>query len=293
MSALAAYPNPPAPTGGLGRPALVLSLVLHVVAFVVVLGVPRLLASSAKAAPVYVVDLVSFGGGNPGPAAPPAAAPPAPAPPAAKKPAPEKPKVETPPPKPKKAPEKSIVIPDKNAKKTPPKETKKPAPQKPAPEPEPKSAADDDNAPDTGETSESAEPQPAAAAPAAGKSSAPGAPGGTPGGTGLGGQGTGVGGDAYNYYLMLLDRNIKGAWKRPLYNGQDVLSATVRMEISRSGRVLKLDLVTASGNDALDKSVLKAVRDAEPFPPLPTTLSLDTLPVQILFELNPQAGTGG
>jgi protein TonB len=291
MSLLAAYPEASPSKGGFGRAAVVLSLVLHVVAFLLVLGVPRLLASSSKAAPVYVVDLVSFGGGNPGTAAPPAAAPPAPAPPAAKKAAPEKPKAVTPPPKPKKTHEKAIVIPDKNAKKTPPKETKKPAPTKP--EPEPKSAAADDDAPDAGEATESAEPQPAAAAPAAGKSAGPGAPGGTPGGTGLGGQGTGVGGDAYNFYLVLLDRSIKGAWKRPLYNGQDVLSATVRMEISRSGRVLKLDLVTASGNDSLDKSVLKAVRDAEPFPPLPTTLSLDTLPVQIVFELNPQGGTGG
>lgn len=292
MSVGAAYPEPSASKGGFGRPAVVLSLVLHVGAFVLVLGVPRLLASSSKAAPVYVVDLVSFGGGNPGPAAPPAAAPPSPAPPAAKKPAPEKPKVETPPPKPKKTPEKAIILPDKNAKKTPPKETKKPAPTKP--EPEPKAAAADDSAPDTGEAADTAEPRPAASAPAAGKASTgPGAPGGTPGGTGLGGQGTGVGGDAYNFYLVLLDRSIKGAWKRPLYNGQDVLSATVRMEISRSGRVLKLDLVVASGNDALDKSVQKAVRDAEPFPPLPTTLSLDTLQVQIVFELNPQAGNGG
>lgn len=268
---------------GLGRPAVLLSLGLHVVIFIVTLGVPRLLASSPKAAPIYIVDLVSFGGGTAGPAAPPSAAPSAPA---------KSPPSAQPVPRPKKAPEKAIVIPDRGAKKTPPKVEKKPAP-KPEPTVKPGEAPDKDNETETTAAATPADTQPAVAAPAAGASPTPGAPGGTPGGTGAGGEGTGVGGDAYNFYLALLDHSIKGAWKRPLYGGRDVLSATVRLEISRSGRVLRLDLVTSSGLDALDRSVLRAVRDAEPFPPLPTDLSLQTLPVQIVFELNPQAAGAG
>ena len=50
----------------------------------------------------------------------------------------------------------------------------------------------------------------------------------------------------------------------------------------------RLDLATPSGFDPLDRSVLRAVHDAEPFPPFPIALSLDTLTVRIEFELNPE-----
>jgi TonB family protein len=279
--------RPPAPGLGLGRPAVLLSLGLHAAAFVVTLGVPRLLASSPRAAPVYVVDLVSFAGGSPGPAAPssgpPAAAakPKPPAPPPKKEPEKKAPE--------KKAAEKAIVIPERGAKKTPPQTPPKPAAK---PEPPAKPVAAEEKESKAAETAGASDAQ-SAAAPAAGGKAAAGAPGGTPGATGAGGQGTGVGGDAYNFYMALLNRSIKEAWKRPLYSGNEVFTATVRVEISRSGRLVKLTLVTSSGLEALDRSVLSAVRDAEPFAPLPTNLTLETLAANIEFELNPQASETG
>jgi protein TonB len=164
---------------------------------------------------------------------------------------------------------------------------------KPEPKAEPAAAEEDGDEPQTAETpAQDASQKPAAAtsAPAAAGGAPGGAPGGVPGSPGSGaGQGEGVGSDPYNFYIALLNQRIKGAWKRPLYGGKEVLTATVSLEVSRSGRVLKLDLVSPSGMDALDKSVMRAVRDAEPFPPLPTNLALDTLPVKIAFDLKPDA----
>lgn len=272
--------EPAAPAGRdvLGRTAVLISLGLHVGGFLIAFGVPRLLARAPGAHPVYVVDLVSFpGGGAPSPAPAAGAPPPAVAP----KPAPPK----AAPPPPKKPAEKAIILPDKAAKKPVAKKSApivKPEPETKPPEPD-QAATESAAAPDP-----SAKPQATAPTPAAGATAAPGAGGAGESGTGGGGQGTGVGGDEYNFYLGLLDRSIKGAWRRPRYDGQEIYSATVRMQISRTGRVLKLELVQPSGLDLLDRSALKAVRDAEPFPPFPGALTIDTLPVQIVFELNPE-----
>ena len=75
---------------------------------------------------------------------------------------------------------------------------------------------------------------------------------------------------------------------RPVDNSRDVRKATVSLQLSRSGRVIRLELASPSGFDPLDRSVLHAVHDAEPFPPFPLALSLDTLTVRIEFELTPE-----
>jgi TonB family protein len=79
---------------------------------------------------------------------------------------------------------------------------------------------------------------------------------------------------------------------RPVDTSRDVRKAVVSLQLSRSGRVIRLDLAAPSGFDPLDRSVLRAVHDAEPFPPFPLALSLDTLTVRIEFELNPEGQDG-
>ncbi|HEV8201144.1 MAG TPA: hypothetical protein VGS03_14070, partial [Candidatus Polarisedimenticolia bacterium] len=72
--------------GRVGRPFVVVSVILHLLAFFFVVGVPRFLSSGPSGNKVYVVDLVTLPGG-------PAAAAPAPAPAAAAPaPTPEPPK---------------------------------------------------------------------------------------------------------------------------------------------------------------------------------------------------------
>jgi protein TonB len=273
---------------GLGRAAVVVSLVFHVVAFFVIVGVPRLLASGPDPGKVYIVDLVTLPGpAGPGPAqaAPPsqaAAAPKSEPPKPPPKPAPKPEAVKTPPVK--KPAEKAIVIPERGAKtpavKTePPKPKAEPAAEKPA-----------------SEAAEESAQTAASAAPTPGPATAPAATGTTSvTGTGGGGEGdgTGGGGDAYTFYLALLKRNIESAWKRPVYSGDATLTATVNLRISRAGRVQRLDLSRASGFEPLDRSLLTAVRAAEPFPPFPAALTMDTLQVQIVFDLTPEGSDSG
>ncbi len=59
----------------------------------------------------------------------------------------------------------------------------------------------------------------------------------------------------------------------------------VRIRCS-SGRVTSLELVAPSGYEALDASVLRAIQDAQPFPPFPSELGSGPQTVQFAFDLN-------
>jgi outer membrane biosynthesis protein TonB len=48
-----------------------------------------------------------------------------------------------------------------------------------------------------------------------------------------------------------------------------------------------------SGFEPLDRSLMQAVRAAEPFAPFPTALAMDTLAVQIVFDLTPEGADTG
>jgi protein TonB len=300
-------PGAAAQAGGRVRPAVVISIVLHAVAFLCIVGLPRFLSSGPSGNKVYVVDLVALPGGAPAAAAPaPAAAAPAPAPP---KPAPVKP------PETKKAPEikkevvkkapppKPIPIPEKNAPKketvkTPPVKTPPVEPPKPVEPPDKKEEKAEES---TGaeERAENAQDAAAATAAATNPSAAAGKPGpagGAPGtapGAGAGGPGTGAGsGDEYDFYIAVLKRQIEKAWKRPVSTSRETRTAAVYFELSPTGRLLKLELKTPSGYVPFDRSIVQAVRDAEPFPPFPLALKLDRLNPTLEFELTPLQGGG-
>ena len=289
-------PASEAAPGGLPRAAVIVSIVLHVLAFVFAVGLPRLLSTGPSGNKVYVVDLVSLPG-SPAPASPepPAAAPATPEPP---KPAPAKPpEVKKPEVKeaPKKAPPKPVVLPDKNVPKKTTKTPEKPPEKKPA-EPEPKK--DEPRETESSEASDGAEETAAdAAPPTPTASTSPAKPGGAPAGapgTGTGGgagAGTGTGGgDELDFYFALLKRRIEAAWKRPVSTSREIRTAAVYMELSPTGRLLKLELKTPSGYAPFDRSIIQAVRDAEPFPPFPLALKMDRLNPILEFELTPLGG---
>jgi len=244
-------------------------MTLHVLGFVLAVGVPRLLPRPAFQ-PVYVVDLVSLPGG---PATdtppPPAAAAPQPAAPAA----------------PKKS-EKAITIPEPRKPKAEPKKT--PVPKK-TPEPKPAST-----------------PAASATATAAGKATSPsqapptdkpaavaqdaGVPGGTGAVTGgFGGTGAAAA-DAMTYYASLVRRNIENAWKKPIYppteTGRRVFTIQIRLTLTSSGRVADVKTLVPSTYEAMDRSVLAAVNEAM-FPPFPSSLGYPSLPFTVEIVLTP------
>jgi TonB family protein len=266
----------PSPDPGRFGATVMLSLTLHVAGFTLAIALPRLMPRGAAGPPVYVVDLVSPPeGGSPGGGS----EAPSPAP------APARPKILPPP-----RPEKAIKLPAKEAKKKP--EPKKPEPRKPetkskpvqAATPSPHAAAASEATPAPETASGKATGGTGTASGGAGAAAGTGKPGG-PGGTGTGS------GDISNFYFTLLRHKIEAAWQKPIYPPTEtvrrILTATVRLSLTSSGRVTGLDLVTPSGYEALDRSVLRAVQDGQPFPPFPYQLGAETLTVQFAFDLTP------
>ena len=244
-----------------------MSLVLHLAGFGLAIALPRLLPRSSQGPPIVVVDLVSLpeaAGQTAGGAA-------APAPPVA----PPKKSI-TPPPK----VEKTLKIPEHPPKKA---DVRKKPPEKPEPKPTatPAPAKNGQTAAGSAAPDASGTPDPRRA-----HDGAPGA-----GSGGAAGSGTGSG-DETQFYFTLINRRIEAAWQRPIYppneTSRRVLTATVRLSLSSSGRVTRLDLVTSSGYDAIDSSVLRAVQEAQPFPPFPYTLTVDSLTVNFAFDLTPK-----
>ena len=129
------------------------------------------------------------------------------------------------------------------------------------------------------------------ARPSGGKAGVAGGTGGSgtqPGGAG----GTGTGqADAATFYAGVLKHRIESAWLKPLYpqswSGASDPTASVRIVLTPSGRVTGLDVVVPSGYEAMDRSILRAVQDAQPFPPFPLELGRDSLTVKIDFVLPP------
>ena len=247
-----------------------MSIALHLVGFGAAGGLPLLIPRQSGPPPIYVVDLVSLPAGRPrvarrpvAPSAPPARKPPAPKP----------------------EPEKKIAIPDPVPRKTPVPE--KPKPKKtpePTQTPPPSDESTDDRVEETATTGPQIPDGTATAAAGPGVSGI--------GVAGLGGEGS-ARADAYTFYLSLLDRKIRGAWQRPVYFGRQALEATVRMTLTSSGRLSSLELTESSGFDLLDRSAMRAVRDAGSFPPFPYDLGLDSLTVQVVFDLTPQGSPEG
>jgi len=244
-------------------PTLFLSLLLHVAGVGAALALPRLLSRPGSGPPVYVVDLIALPAGSPALPAAPAASPPR------KESAPTK-------------PEKPVAIPDRKAAKPEPKKSAKPEARKeeprPAASPATKGAAAEGAAQTPGRKEE-----PSGATPGAG---VPGLRGGGAGGTGT------EQADAATFYGNLLRQRIEGAWNKPIYpptwTSREDPKASVRIGLTSSGRVTSTELVSASGYDAMDRSILRAVQDAQPFPPFPYQLGRDSLTVTIDFVLPPK-----
>lgn len=254
---------------------VILSLVLHVVGFGGAIGLPRLLPRESPGTPVYVVDLVSL---------------PAPAPRRKQAGGGSRTiKKTTPAPKPPPKKEKAIEIPEPKKQKPQPKK-ERPEPTKETPKPEPKKIEEP-----PAKIEKPVEAKDAAADTATGPAE-DAAPSSTIGGRGTaaigipGGTGD-AGGDARTFYFNLLKMRIESNWQRPIYppnyTDRRTLVVTVRLGLSSSGRVTSLDLLTPSGYDALDRSILRAVRDAAPFPPFPPQITRLSMAIPIEFVFNP------
>ncbi len=88
-----------------------------------------------------------------------------------------------------------------------------------------------------------------------------------------------------NDYYSLVWAKIKGVWTIP----ENLLKVTVDLEtiivviIERDGKIQKFWFEKKSGNTVYDQSAMRAIRKAEPLPPVPKELGENTLEIGIRF----------
>lgn len=85
---------------------------------------------------------------------------------------------------------------------------------------------------------------------------------------------------------MIHDR-FYSQWQRPtsVLNGDEKLTAVVKIRIERDGRISDVTLSRPSGNQLMDASVMDAARRVSTIDPLPKAIRDDFYIVPIEFEL--------
>jgi len=91
----------------------------------------------------------------------------------------------------------------------------------------------------------------------------------------------------WNEYYSLIWAKVKGAWTIPenLLKEKEMvdLEAIIVLIIERDGKIQKFWFEKKSGNALYDQSAMRAIKKADPLPPIPKELSKDTLEIGIRF----------
>ncbi len=88
----------------------------------------------------------------------------------------------------------------------------------------------------------------------------------------------------FNQYYQAVWGKIKSAWILPKYgDSRKTLEAIVIIRINKNGRILKIDFEKKSGDANLDRSVIRAIKKADPLPPLPVAFRENVLELGIRF----------
>jgi len=108
-------------------------------------------------------------------------------------------------------------------------------------------------------------------------------------GTGFGfgsGSGSGIANFPYAYYVQSLQDRIAGNWLQSRVSTltEKNLYTDVSFRIQRDGRLTHLEIKHRCGIRALDMNALRAVQDSSPFPPLPREYEDEYLVVHLRFE---------
>jgi len=131
-------------------------------------------------------------------------------------------------------------------------------------------------------------PRPATAPPAPpprpGAPPPPGQPGGSP--QGVGALTLNVSDFPYAWYIAAIHRKIKERWDGYALAGQQ---PAVVFEIARDGEVKGIRVDKSSGNPYYDQAAVRAVTEANPFPPLPVAFKKPVLTVGLQFAYDPTA----
>ncbi len=87
----------------------------------------------------------------------------------------------------------------------------------------------------------------------------------------------------FSYYLEAIERKVSQNWFAATSAGSEGLSCVVYFRLKRNGSVDDFRLETSSGNSYFDRTALRAVRSASPFPPLPRAFTESYLGIHFTF----------
>jgi TonB family protein len=114
----------------------------------------------------------------------------------------------------------------------------------------------------------------------------PPAPLGRPTGSpqGVGRVSLAVGDFPFAWYLRVIERKIQDSWRQPAgsHEGQEAVAI---FEITPDGRVRRVAIEKTSGDPLYDQAALRAIMEANPFPPLPTEFKEPPLRVHLGFAV--------
>lgn len=91
----------------------------------------------------------------------------------------------------------------------------------------------------------------------------------------------------FTWYLQQVQRKVTEKWVQPARTTEPGLRVVVLFEIARDGQVISSKVEKSSGNAWYDQSALRAVIEANPFPPLPQEFPAQSLRVHFGFDFKP------
>ena len=88
----------------------------------------------------------------------------------------------------------------------------------------------------------------------------------------------------FTWYLQQVQRKVTDKWVQPARTTEPGLRVVVLFEIARDGQLTSSNVEKSSGNAWYDQSALRAVIEANPFPPLPQEFPAQSLRVHFGFD---------
>ena len=91
----------------------------------------------------------------------------------------------------------------------------------------------------------------------------------------------------FAWYLARIQAKVTERWAGKALPGQQPVAV---FEINREGQVSRLAIEKSSGNSYYDQAALRAITEANPFPPLPAEFPGQTLRVHLGFNFSAERG---
>lgn len=85
-------------------------------------------------------------------------------------------------------------------------------------------------------------------------------------------------------YINAFSRKVNSCWRNPKVDRD--YQVTVAITVVKTGKLVKAEITKSSGNRLVDEAGVKAAKRAEPYPPMPATLS-DKMTVNYTFQAGP------